>query len=194
MANLENLTAKILADSKEKARQAIEAAEQEARRIVDEEAAAAEKEKARILEEAKVEAERTREQIVLAKKLAIRDDILGAKQEMLDTIFSEALDTLNSMDEAKFLQFLTRQLSALDTDDQEIILPKKFASVSLDSLNTELKKSGKKGNLTLYQGEREVKDGFILLKGGIEQNSTFEALIDYYRYELEGDVLRALYE
>ena len=194
MANLENLTAKILADSKEKARQAIEAAEQEARRIVDEEAAAAEKEKARILEEAKVEAERTREQIVLAKKLAIRDDILGAKQEMLDTIFSEALDTLNSMDEAKFLQFLTRQLSALDTDDQEIILPKKFASVSLDSLNTELKKSGKKGNLTLYQGEREVKDGFILLKGGIEQNSTFEALIGYYRYELEGDVLRALYE
>jgi V/A-type H+-transporting ATPase subunit E len=194
LATIETLTAKIHADSQAKALEIITAAEQEARRIIDDAVAEAEKECGRILTEAKGEAERRREQMVLSQTLAVRDENLAAKGQTIDAVFADALSRLRDMPKDQFLAFLSRTLPKLDIDGQEILLPKKYGISDLADINAELKKAGKAGDLTLCQGARDIPSGFILIKNGIEQNNTFEAMVDFYRYELEGEVLKTLYQ
>lgn len=193
MSTLENLTGKILSDSEAKAKEILDDANAEAARIVREQVAEAESLKEKILADAKVQAAREEEQIVVGKTLAVRDENLGAKQRMLDKVFAEALRRLHAMPQEQFMKFLTGYLAALDLDGEELILPAERRPADIAEINAALQKAGKKGNLTLSQEDRRIGGGFILAKGGIEQNNTFEALVAYYRYELEGEVIAALY-
>lgn len=190
---LDNLTAKILKDSEAKAAQILADAKAEADRVTAAVLEEAEQERQKILADAKIEAAREEEQIVVGKTLAVRDRNLEAKQQMLDKVFSEALSRLNGMGKEKYLQFLQKFLSTQDLDGEEIILPEKYGIKNIDELNAALNKAGKKGNLRLCTEGPKIEGGFLLRKGGIEQNNTFEALVDFYRYELESEVIGTLY-
>ena len=192
MSTLENLTAKIISDSEMQAKQICAQAQTEAQRITAAVMDEAEREREKILADANLQAAREEEQIVVGNTLAVRDANLGAKQEMLDKVFTEALTRLNAMDKDEYLRFLTEFLVNLDLDGEEIILPGKYKIQSIDEINAALQKAGKKGNLKLGKGTA-IDGGFVLRKGGIEQNNTFEALVGYYRYELESEVISALY-
>lgn len=193
MSTLENLTAKISKDSDNQVAAILDSARQEARHISETMEAEAEADREKIIAEAHIEAAREEQQIVVGKTLAVRDQNLDAKQQMLDKVFEEALQRLNNMSQAEYLAFLTSYLGSLDLDGEEIIVPAKYGITDLDSLNAALKEAGKKGNLTLSKDSRKIDGGFVLCKDGIEQNNTFEALVAYYRYELEGEVIGALY-
>lgn len=78
-------------------------------------------------------------------------------------------------------------------DGEEIILPEKYGITNLDEINKAIKKAGGKGNLVLAKDGTPIGGGFMLRKGGIEQNNTFESLVEYYRYELESEVISMLY-
>lgn len=188
MTNLDKLTAKIRGDAESRADKITADAKWQAERIVAEAIADATREKERILAEAETEAAHAGEQIILGKTLAIRDQNLNAKQKMLDEVFAAALEKMHAMTKDEFMKFLTSYLSGMKLSDEEIILPKKYGIKSVDELNKSLN-----AKLTLHEGERDIEGGFILCKQGIEQNNTFESLISYYRYELEGTVLKMLY-
>lgn len=192
MSGLDNLTAKILEDAKARASEITGSAEAQARSIVSAAEAEAGRERDRILVEAEDEARRAAEQVTLSKTLAIRDQNLDAKQQMLDKVFAEALEKLNAMARPDYEKFLYSYLEALDPDGEEIILPARY-SLSVDDINAHLKEKGKRGNLVGNPEGRAINGGFILCKNGIEQNNTFEALVGFYRYELEGEVLKLLY-
>lgn len=193
MSNLDNLISKILKESEDKAGQIIETANARADEIMRENISIAEKEKEKILSTARTEAEKAAEQIILGKKLEIRDSNLNAKQAIVDKVFDVALQKLNNMQKDEYWKFLCNNLCAMDLDGEEIILPAKYGVTNIDELNAFLKANNKKGNLKLYNGDRKIDGGFVLLKGGIENNNTFETLIRYYRYELEGDVIASLF-
>lgn len=193
MSNLDNLISKILKESEDKAGQIIETANARADEIMRENISIAEKEKEKILSTARTEAEKAAEQIILGKKLEIRDSNLNAKQAIVDKVFDVALQKLNNMQKDEYWKFLRNNLCAMDLDGEEIILPAKYGVTNIDELNAFLKANNKKGNLKLYNGDRKIDGGFVLLKGGIENNNTFETLIRYYRYELEGDVIASLF-
>lgn len=193
MSNLDNLISKILKDCEEKSQQIIDSANEKAAEIMREHTSAAEKEKERILNDANAEAERTAERIISGKKLEIRNDCLNAKQEVINKVFDLALQKLNDMPQDKFWEFLCNNLLAMDLDGEEIILPSKYNITDIEKLNAFLKKHNKKGNLKLYNGDRKIGGGFVLLKEGIENNNTFETLVEYYRYELERDIITKLF-
>lgn len=195
MSNLDNLVAKILADSQAKAKEITDAAKREADAKIAEEVRAATAEGEKIAADAHIEAERTAAQIVQGKTLAIRDGNLGAKREMLDKVFAEALNRLNDMPKEEYLAYLSEYLSKLELNGEEIILPAKYGIASIDEINHKNKLSaifGKHLNVKL-RTDRVIDGGFVLVKEGIEQNHTFEALIGYYRDDLEGEVLKILY-
>jgi V/A-type H+-transporting ATPase subunit E len=192
MSGLDHLTAKILEDAKARAAEMTEAAEAQAKSLVEEAVADAAREKERILADAQGEAKQAAEQLTLGKTLAIRDQNLDAKGQMLDRVFQTALERLGAMSDADYEKFVLAYLTALDPDGDEIILPKN-RPVTVASLNLALKAAGKKGGLVSPGDGRTAADGFILAKNGIEQNYTFASLVSYYRYELESEVLRLLY-
>ncbi len=193
MSNLDNLVSKIVADSEDAAKKIIESANVKADEITTQYINEAQAERDRIISEAKFEAEKTKEQIILGKKLEIRDDNINAKQEMIDFVFNNALIELNGMDKKDYLKFLYRALRRLDLDGDELILPKKYEITDLDELNAHLKEHNRNGNLKLHDGERDINGGFVLVKNGIENNYTFEAMVNYYRYELEGSIIKTIF-
>ena len=181
MANLDNLTAKILADAQAKAAQIAAEATREADAKVAEEVRLASEEAAKIVADSELEAARQAEQLVSGKILAIRDENLAAKREMLDKVFAGALTRLNSMPKAEFEKFLAGCLSKLELDGEELFLPERYGITAVPF-------SG-----VTVGGSRNIEGGFILAKNGIEQNHTFEALLRYYRDDLEPQVLKILY-
>jgi V/A-type H+-transporting ATPase subunit E len=192
MSGLDHLTAKILEDAKTRAAEITTAAEAQAKSLVEEAVADATREKERILADAQTEAKQAAEQLILGKTLAIRDQNLDAKGQMLDQVFRTALERLRAMSDAEYEKFVLAYLLLLDPDGDEIVLPAN-RPVTVASLNLALTAAGKKGGLTSAGDGRTVADGFILAKNGIEQNYTFASLVSYYRYELESEVLRLLY-
>lgn len=197
MSNLENLVAKIIADSQAKAKEITDAARREADVKIAEDVRAAAAEAEKIVADAHIEAARTAEQIIQGKTLAIRDENLGAKREMLDKIFAEALKRLNSMSKDEYLNYLGDYLSKLELNGEEIILPKKYGITSVNEIMHVSKLAalfGKGPNFKLCADtSRVIEGGFVLVKNGIEQNHTFESLLGYYRDELESEVLKILY-
>lgn len=192
MSNLDNLTSKILTDSKERSAAITKEAADRAVSIMQEYITAAEEEKKHILDAGAKEAGQVSEQMLLAKKLEIRDSHLHVKQEVLNRVFTMAIERLNNMNKEDYFRFLSEMLKHMDINGEEIIIPKKYHVTSIDELNTYLQDEGGKGNLKL-SSDGNIEGGFILIKDGIEQNNTFEALVNFYRYELESKITETLF-
>lgn len=185
MSGLDNIIKKITEDASLKSMHIKKESEEQANAKADSVIAETNKAKADIISEAKTEAVRLKEQLIVGKNLEIRNNKLAAKQQMIDKVFDESLNKLNNMSEDEYMKFLNGYISSAEiTDNCEIILPEKYQNLDVKKLNP---------LISLYSGSRKIDGGFILVSGGIEQNNTFEALIDYYRNELEQDVIQKLF-
>ena len=195
--NLDNIISKILQDCEEKAKAAIEEAEAKAAEIIQSSINDAEKEKERILSAVEAEAKNAAEHIILSKRLEIRNQELEAKRESLDKVFALSLKRLNDMPKDKFMGFLRSALAKADLGGgAKIILPSGLSPEEKESAVKELN-AGLSGNtLSLYKGDRVIDGGFILILAGsgIENNCSSQALVDFYRYELESEILNYLEE
>lgn len=185
MSGIENIIKKISEDTQQKAGQIIKAAEDKAeadkQKIIEE----ANREKDRIISDAELAASRLKEQIVTGKNLEVRDLKLAAKQQVIDKVFAESLSRLNNMDVGEFEKFVCDYCAGAEIkNNDQIILPDKYIGIDVKKINP---------MLTLYTGERSIDGGFILISGGIEQNNTFSALLDYYKSELEPEIIAKLF-
>jgi V/A-type H+-transporting ATPase subunit E len=183
VANLDNLTEKILADAGEKAERIAEEAKREAEAKIAEEVSLAEEEAAKLVAGSELEAARIAEQLIQGKTLSLRDANLAARREMLDKMFAEALKRLNDMPKPDFEKFLAGCLAKLALSGEELYLPEKYGVTAVPFEGVSVADS--KG--------RKIEGGFILAKNGIERNHTFEALLRFYREDLEPQVLNILY-
>ncbi len=194
MSNLEALIDKITQDCNTKAQSILDAANANAQKLIQEKVDAANAKKEQILNAAQTEAAREKEQIIAGQKLSIRDKKLKAKQDVIDQAFAMAVAKLKELPEAEYAKFLEGYLLYLGiSGDETLILPKRYGSVNIAAINDKLKAKGLKGELTVDKDGRDIEGGFILTKGGIENNNTYEALLDYYREELEVLVVENLF-
>lgn len=192
MSTLENLTAKILADSEAEVARTLQKAEEEAAAVRTAAQTETARETEKLLADAKTEAARQAEQLVEGARLAARDAALDAKQRILNKVFAEALARLNAMDKAAFTAFLVSSLKAAGADGGELLLPERYG-LSAGEINAAMGTTDSKaGGFRISTTGRGIDGGFVLCQGGIEQNNTFDSLVAFYRYELESDVLKAL--
>ena len=185
MSGLDNILNKISDDAKKKADEVVKNAEDLANIKAKEITDAAENEAAKLIESAEAEALRVKERISSGVALDIRNKKLAAKQESIEKVFEKALEILNDMERQEFEKFLMGYLkSANIKETDEIILPDRYKSIDLKKINP---------HLTLYQGDRVISGGFVLVSGGIERNNTFAALLDFYRGDLEPLIIQKLF-
>ncbi|MDR1690112.1 MAG: V-type ATP synthase subunit E [Clostridiales bacterium] len=185
MSGLDNILKKISQDAQEAAakieKDASDKAELEKAKVIEE----ANAEGARILAEADVLAQRTKEQIVTGTGLKVRNEKLTAKQEIIDRVFAESLKRLNNMEFDDFENFIAAFLSKAEIKQGDsVILPEKYLGLNTSKISAKL---------SPYTGERTVTGGFILVSGGIEQNNTFAALLDFNKSDLEPLVIKELF-
>ena len=194
MSNLNNLIDKIISDNREKAASIEDEAALQAKKIVTDLVDAANKEREAIVNSGAAEAEKEKELIITKNNIDLRDKKLAAKQAIIENVFSMAVDRLNNMDQGSYEAFLTAYLKQIPLNgDETLVVPKRYEKLDIAAISASLSQKGKAISLTLEKNSRNISGGFILLQKGLENNNTYEALVDYYRDELEKIVSESLF-
>ena len=198
MSDVKNLTSKILKDAEERKESILKAANEERAKIIAKKEAIGKQEEEAMIEKAKNEAKTRHERIVSGAELKARNEKLAAKQSVIDSVFNQSIEELCKMSDDDMKKFIKDMILNSDiTGDEKIILNQKGKSLLdkslLNTINSELKANGKKGELTVSDEVRTFKGGFILEKDGIEINNTFEDLVNSSRDDLEFEVANVLF-
>ena len=198
MSDVKNLTSKILKDAEERKESILKAANEERAKIIAKKEAIAKQEEEAMIEKAKNEAKTRHERTVSGAELKARNEKLAAKQSVIDSVFNQSIEELCKMSDDDMKKFIKDMILNSDiTGDEKIILNQKGKSLLdkslLNTINSELKANGKKGELTVSDEVRTFKGGFILEKDGIEINNTFEDLVNSSRDDLEFEVANVLF-
>ena len=197
MSNLNNITSKIIEDAKLKADEILEEARKEEKKLIEKKVSEANKVKEDMIIKAEREAIVRSERIISSAELKSRNEILRAKGEIIEKVFKMALDELKNLHTNKYEKIFKDFINNIDIcGDEKVIVPRNYKKTIeniLDEVNNSLKVKGKKGELKLYQGEKEIPSGFIVLKNGIYTNITFESLLSYKKDELEQEIAKTLF-
>lgn len=187
MSNLENLTSKILEDSKREANEILEKAKKEANSLLSSKEKSAELVKNDLMGKAKLEAESRKQRLISSAELQGRNEKLKAKQQVIESTFEKAIEKLSKMSKEDFVKFLKESISSLNLQGgEEILVSKDFKEAITPEVLTELK-------LELCKDDRNIPSGFIIINEGIEYNYTFKALANSLREELEYEVAGILF-
>ena len=196
--SLEKIIEKIEQDTKKQAEEIKKNASAASDKIIEEAKRQAETIKAQVLEEAKKEAVIHKQRIISTANLDLRKDILTEKQKVIDMAFQEAMNTLLNMRDDEYQKIMIKMiLPNVTTGNEEIILSERdktrLGKGSLDRINNEVSKTGKKGRLTISKDTYNILGGFVLRRGNVELNNSFESLFNSVREDLESEVSKVLF-
>lgn len=198
MANVSNLTSKILKDAEERKEKILAAANEERAEIIEKKNKEAKALEAEMIEKATREAQSRKERVISGAELKARNKKLEAKQVIIDEVFKMSVESLCTLDEEAYKTFVKDSILALGVaGDEKLILndagKKLVDNTLLEEINKALVAAGKKGEIAISEVTGNFAGGFILEKDGIEMNNTFEALVSSLREELEFEVAKELF-
>lgn len=170
----------ILAEASEKAEEILAVAAEECKGYYDNAVYETNKQVDDILSRGKTVAE------LDAKKLQ-----LGAKAEILDSVFSMALDKLRSLDKKTYKGLLLSMLKNADDGDEVVISAREKDILTAKDVKEYADKRGI--NLTLAKEFGDFDGGLMLKGNGIDKNFTFEVEVDLLRDEIEMNIAKELF-
>lgn len=193
MANIENITKKIVEDAKAKKEEILSKANSDKEKTINNKVNEAKAEETLIIERAKREASTKKERMLSNAALTVRNNKLEAKQTIISNVFESALEELCKMNEEEYKNFIVNTIASLSINgDENIILNETGKKLVDETLLNEIN-SKLKGNLKVSDEVRNFRGGFIIEKNGVEINNTFEALVDSMKEDLEFEVARVLF-
>jgi V/A-type H+-transporting ATPase subunit E len=198
MSGTERIMERIMEGARVQADSNINQAEAEASAIIQGARIESEAEKDAILEKARAEAVERQKRILSVVELEARKRKLQAKQDMVNAAFVKALDRINNMPTEQYKQVLADLAAGLvDEGDYEVVLPEKdkisFGVDLIGRINVRLSKKSIRGTVKLSEANAGIQSGFILRKGNVEINYSFEAMIRAQREQLEAEVVKTLF-
>ena len=196
MNGLENMTQKILGEAKRYAEEQKKSSDLKVDEILLDYKAQADALSSEAADAAKKEAEITISRAKGQAALTVRNELLRAKREIIDSVFSMACDALVGLPREDYLDLLCRLVQKYQTGPAEIILNERDAK----ELGSDLLKKvviNKLLNIDISMVKisktyGSFKGGLILRQGDIDTNCTVEVLCEGLRHELEPEVIRRL--
>ena len=140
----------------------------------------------------KVAAERE-ERLVGAAQMEAKKIVLAARQEQLEKVYAKALETLCSMPDEQYTKTLAALLEQAAPDGKGSVIFAPDVKERIGAATVALANEKLKGSLTLAEETRPMQGGFILSKGNVEVNCTFETLVRLQKAETAGAVLKKLF-
>lgn len=199
MPGVEKLKSKILEEARLTAGIQIERAEKEADAVRESARCEAARKSEEILSRSSCEAEERKRRILAYAGLEARKRRLQTKQELVDEVFKKAIFSLNSIPESEYVNILAGMIASLvKSGNEEIILSekdRKAIGVKLEkTVNEHLKAAGRPAFVKLSRETRNQNGGFILRTGDTEVNHSFDTVLRVQREQLEGEVVKTLFE
>jgi V/A-type H+-transporting ATPase subunit E len=193
----DKITERILEDANNKAKEIRGDAKVNAEETLTKAEDEAEREKSKILGEAESKGLEENKRILALTRLEARNSVLAEKQRLVEAVFEEATKRLLSLPDDEYQKFIKNMLlkTAIKGSEEVIIDPadkNRIDSRFLAEVNQALRKAGKKGELRLADETRAIQGGFVLRSGGIEMNSSLEALVGSMKEAMSMEVLQTL--
>jgi len=173
----------------------------------------ANKEAEKIMADAKSEAEKKCAQIALksdtdvkavisraesAAKLQEKKKILDAKQQIISNIITSARNSLAQLPDSEYESILLQMAKKNAHNKAGLIqfskADKARLSVDFDTKLKAVLTDSEGATLTVSDQEADIKGGFLLIYGDIEENCTFDALFASAKEELQDKVNLLLFE
>ena len=192
----EKVVSKITNEAEAKAKEIVASARAEADRI----AKRASDESSRIAQQAKEtstkRASEEKGRVLSSANLDIRKAMLEKKQELMDEAFQKAITHLRKKNKKEYVDLIkVLLLKSIETGTEEVIVGTVDKGIIDSKVISEVnKKLGQKGNLTLSKTFGSMAGGFILRRGKIDTNLSFDGLIELAREGLETEVAKILFE
>ncbi|MDR3051682.1 MAG: V-type ATP synthase subunit E [Oscillospiraceae bacterium] len=195
--NIDAILERIAKDARQHAAQTLSAAREKADQLGEQAQADIDRARAAALREAEDEAAALRDRMLRMAALDERKDALAAKRALLDEAFAGALVRLRAMPPEQATAFHLALLQETAQGDESLIVSQedapRFDAAFFDRANAALQDAGKRGHLHLSEKHRPTGGGFILERGGMEINCTYESVLRTRRPALEADVAAVLF-
>lgn len=192
MADLKLLTERVVEKEKAAIRNEIEEAKKQAEDDIQ--AAEAEEVQKRLQAKEQIEADAEHDYTIRRNTLDIRrrNEVLAAKQSILNNMFKEAKDKLDKLDNETFRQFTANVLNQFDSEEQVTL---KLGDKSAHSIDGTWVTANKPAELTVLVSTDTVKgqSGFLIEKNGIEYNFLFDSLVEDAKSDILPDISNELF-
>ncbi|HHY99532.1 MAG TPA: hypothetical protein GYA03_00400 [Tissierellia bacterium] len=192
--SIENITSKILSDAQDYANSSLMDAEKTKQEILNRA-----KNEAEVLikteaEKAANDALELKNRKVSAAELQGRKMLLSAKQEAINKSFDAAIEKLKAMPEVEYLNFLVQEVVRIPNCQGSIVLNAKDRESIGERLVKAVNEKLGAEKVALSMDTVETSGGFVLKRGKVEINSTFETLLDAMRDQLTSEIADVLFK
>lgn len=196
MNGLDKLVARISGESDAQIKAIIDEANAKAAEIKADSDKKMKAECERIEKKAQTEVETIEMRSKASAELKTKQILLTGKQELLNDTIGMAKEKLSSLSNQEYVDFI-KKLFSKHVPSEDAVLKLNAADlkrIPQDVIDGFVKSAEDKGaKLTVSSEAAEIKNGFVLDFGGIEENCTFDALIDQNIEELQDKVKSLLF-
>jgi len=197
MNGLERLIQRIEAEAEDQAAKTIEAAQKEASSILESAEIEAEDRKRQLMSQLEIEVKGIRDRKISRAALAARDEVLTAKREALETVYTRIIGMMDALEGEALYEFLLRRFQAVIKSGAVVIALNDQTARQLpkDYLERILEVYQKEGvTLKLEQQQRQLANGFQLIQGGVVYDCTYPALVSEVRESVEPQLAQLLFK
>ena len=196
MNGLDKLVARISGESDAQIKAIIDEANAKAAEIKADSDKKMKAECERIEKKAQTEVETIEMRSKASAELKTKQILLTGKQELLNDTIGMAKEKLSNLSDQEYVDFI-KKLFSKHVPSEDAVLKLNAADlkrIPQDVIDGFVKSAEDKGaKLTVSSEAAEIKNGFVLDFRGIEENCTFDALIDQNIEELQDKVKSLLF-
>lgn len=189
MADLRIITDQIRQEAELKAAEILNAAEKEYAEILESYKQEAEKDGAIALENARKDSERLTTAAISGAAKDKAQAILAAKNRLIEETLQKAEQTVYDLPDAEYMTLMEKLLAKQNPKSGEILFNKKDNERLSDGVKTAMQKAG----LTLSETVADIKGGFVLKYGLVEENCAVDALFREHHEKLVDTVCHELF-
>ena len=196
MGGLDKIIGHISHDAENEVKSVLDAAKAQAESIVNDAKEKTAEECDRINKKAATEVQSILDRGRSSAELKTKQILLTGRQELISETINMVRDRLNSLSDEEYAEFITG-LFAKHVPNKDAVLKLNAADmkrIPKEVLDGFVKKAEEAGAKLTVSGEAAgIKNGFVLEFGEIEENCTFDALIDQNIEELQDKVKSLLF-
>lgn len=194
MSGLERMIERIQHDAKIQSDDLIRTAQEEAKKTVEEAGETAKEWQLHAKQKLDRDIEDYRSRALSGRELQHRRALLEAKQEIIASVIDQVCERLRGAEDEAYFEMLAKMFKTyVHAEKGRMYLSesdlKRVPAGFEEKINASARALG--GEINLMKTPGNIPDGFLLEYDGIEENCTFEALVDANR-NLLGDRINTL--
>lgn len=190
MSGLDKILEHISNEAAKNAKKILDNGKREADRIVASEKEEAARLEQQISRQSHLDVTAASKRIQSAADLKEKRMILEAKQKEIDSVIGAAKEKLASLPDGEYFAYLERMLERYATGQEGVI---RLNAKDLGRLPADFEDKAKAKQLALSKDAVDIPGGFVLVYGDVEENCSFEALINASKEQLQDKIGQILF-